>query len=138
MPTQISGTGIQTPGLASDSMPTSGGDAVVESGSNSDGEWTRWADGTQAANANVVVDLSVQNNAIKFPTPISFENSYNMGIGWGVSGAPGADGQNANGNALGGAFVGFEPVLSDWTFFNGATANADLRTIFLFAYGRWK
>lgn len=28
-------------------MPQVGGDPVVESGSNSDGEWTRWADGTQ-------------------------------------------------------------------------------------------
>lgn len=48
MPVNISGsTGITTPGVASDTMPTSGGDAVVESGSNSDGWWTRWADGTQ-------------------------------------------------------------------------------------------
>lgn len=28
-------------------MPSVGGDPVVESGSNVDGEWTRWADGTQ-------------------------------------------------------------------------------------------
>jgi len=28
-------------------MPSVGGDPVVESGSNADGEWTRWADGTQ-------------------------------------------------------------------------------------------
>lgn len=28
-------------------MPTVGGDPIVESGSNSDGSWTRWADGTQ-------------------------------------------------------------------------------------------
>ena len=28
-------------------MPQVGGDPVVESGSNADGEWTRWADGTQ-------------------------------------------------------------------------------------------
>ena len=28
-------------------MPQVGGDPIVESGSNSDGEWTRWADGTQ-------------------------------------------------------------------------------------------
>lgn len=48
MPVNINGlTGVTTPGLASDGMPTSGGDAVVESGSNSDGEWTKWADGTQ-------------------------------------------------------------------------------------------
>jgi hypothetical protein len=29
------------------SMPQVGGDPIVESGSNADGEWTRWADGTQ-------------------------------------------------------------------------------------------
>ena len=29
------------------SMPTVAGDPIVESGSNTDGEWTRWADGTQ-------------------------------------------------------------------------------------------
>ena len=29
-------------------MPQVGGDPIVESGSNADGEWTRWADGTQA------------------------------------------------------------------------------------------
>lgn len=28
-------------------MPQVGGDPIVESGSNSDGEWTRWADGRQ-------------------------------------------------------------------------------------------
>ena len=28
-------------------MPQVGGDPIVESGSNSDGKWTRWADGTQ-------------------------------------------------------------------------------------------
>src|SRR5690554_5910295 len=33
------------------SMPTVGGDPIVESGSNSDGEWTRWADGTQVCSA---------------------------------------------------------------------------------------
>ena len=30
-------------------MPQVGGDPIVESGSNADGEWTRWADGTQTA-----------------------------------------------------------------------------------------
>jgi len=28
-------------------MPQVGGDPIVESGSNADGEWTKWADGTQ-------------------------------------------------------------------------------------------
>lgn len=32
-------------------MPTVGGDPIIESGSNSDGNWTRWADGTQHTTA---------------------------------------------------------------------------------------
>jgi len=34
-------------------MPTVGGDPIVESGGNADGEWTRWADGTQICRGNV-------------------------------------------------------------------------------------
>ena len=30
-------------------MPQVGGDPIVESGSNADGEWARWSDGTQTA-----------------------------------------------------------------------------------------
>ncbi len=49
MPITLAGsTGITTPGMESAAMPTVAGDAVVESGSNSDGEWVRWADGTQS------------------------------------------------------------------------------------------
>jgi hypothetical protein len=33
--------------LKFDRMPDIAGDPIVESGSNADGEWTRWADGTQ-------------------------------------------------------------------------------------------
>jgi hypothetical protein len=33
--------------LKLDRMPDIAGDPIVESGSNADGEWTRWADGTQ-------------------------------------------------------------------------------------------
>ncbi len=40
--------GTHLAGAQSDGMPLGpGGDPVVESGSNSDGWWTRWADGTQ-------------------------------------------------------------------------------------------
>jgi hypothetical protein len=33
--------------LKFDRMPDIAGDPIVESGSNADGDWTRWADGTQ-------------------------------------------------------------------------------------------
>ena len=35
-----------------EAMPVSDGDPVVESGSNADGEWTRWSDGTQQLRVN--------------------------------------------------------------------------------------
>lgn len=38
------------------SMPSVGGDPIVESGSNTDGEWTRWADGTQICRALATYD----------------------------------------------------------------------------------
>lgn len=71
MPVNINGlTGVTTPGLVSDGMPTSGGDPVVESGSNSDGEWVKWADGTAAAYAALNVDPTVvQKNS--YPIPIT-------------------------------------------------------------------
>jgi hypothetical protein len=43
--TQIIGKSIGADNF--DVMPTVGGDPVVESGSNTDGEWTKWAGGTQ-------------------------------------------------------------------------------------------
>lgn len=41
--TNVAGTGA--PDFLA--MPSVGGDLVVESGSNTDGEWIKWADGTQ-------------------------------------------------------------------------------------------
>jgi len=42
-------------------MPQVGGDPIVESGSNADGEWTRWSDGTQVEFTTIAEEL---------PTPI--------------------------------------------------------------------
>ncbi len=64
MPIELAGsTGITTPGMESTGMPTVGGDAVVESGSNSDGEWTRWADGTQLVRSMTAADSMDVNDA---------------------------------------------------------------------------
>lgn len=46
-----------------DTMPTVGGDPIVESGSNSDGEWTRWADGTQECKDIVSVSMGPNTSA---------------------------------------------------------------------------
>jgi len=44
---------ITVPGISSTAMPEVGGDPIVESGSNTDGEWMRWADGTQICTGRV-------------------------------------------------------------------------------------
>ncbi len=45
-------------------MPSVGGDPIVESGSNTDGQWTRFADGTQTCTSpllNINIDVSSGN-----------------------------------------------------------------------------
>ena len=46
------------------SMPQVGGDPIVESGSNADGEWTRWADGTQAVYGKVRKSINIDVNIV--------------------------------------------------------------------------
>ena len=63
-------------------MPQVGGDPIVESGSNADGEWTRWADGTQTCtSAGVTLNSSTTasttsgiriGNAPRWTFPIAF------------------------------------------------------------------
>jgi hypothetical protein len=50
-------------------MPQVGGDPIVESGSNADGEWTRWADGKQTCESP--------------QTAMSFNNPSNINFNWG-------------------------------------------------------
>ena len=55
------------------SMPQVGGDPIVESGSNADGEWTRWADGTQqAAFVDGVAGTPVATTGKVWTYPIPF------------------------------------------------------------------
>jgi hypothetical protein len=53
------------------SMPQVGGDPIVESGSNADGSWTRWADGTQIVNARISPDVTLYARGSIFGTSIS-------------------------------------------------------------------
>jgi len=50
--TLVGDTGVDAPGF------TQGGDPVVESGSNSDGAWTRWADGTQICRGSTTLQMA--------------------------------------------------------------------------------
>ncbi len=70
-------------------MPTVGGDPIVESGSNSDGYWTRWADGTQVVSGKVVAgDIPTttalgplfQSGNLTLPYPAPFLEVYKQEV----------------------------------------------------------
>jgi hypothetical protein len=60
-------------------MPQVGGDPIVESGSNADGEWTRWADGTQT-----IQTVNVTTNAVNIASG-SIYKSGNTSVAWPIS-----------------------------------------------------
>jgi hypothetical protein len=85
-------------------MPQVGGDPIVESGSNADGEYTRWSDGTQIATVKNLALTQVANKTsgvggTRFRTtwtyPIAFTSRPSFSItpdgGGGVSTPPGVD-----------------------------------------------
>lgn len=69
---------VNTPSLTGGSeadfivMPQVGGDPIVESGSNADGEWTRWADGTQTSSFKDGVVGVTEGNPRVWTFPIAF------------------------------------------------------------------
>ena len=54
-------------------MPLVAGSPIVESDSNNDGEWTRWADGTQIIRTQVIHDFN-DSIAQTYPYPKSFDS----------------------------------------------------------------
>jgi hypothetical protein len=65
--------------LKFDRMPDIAGDPIVESGSNADGDWTRWADGTQSVTNELGISGS---NTTTWTFPISFVTApVVMGMG---------------------------------------------------------
>jgi len=62
-------------------MPQVGGDPIVESGSNVDGEWIRWADGTQIASDSFNIDLTLNTvNTDLGQYPVAFVDLYSGSI----------------------------------------------------------
>ena len=59
-------------------MPQVGGAPIVESGSNIDGEWTRWADGTQVVSKEACIATYSNSARLDFnsSTPISFLSAF--------------------------------------------------------------
>ena len=56
-------------------MPQVGGDPVVESGSNSDGEWTRWSDGTQICKTESPLNQTDTSGRFEMNYPTPFSNA---------------------------------------------------------------
>lgn len=65
-----------------EAMPDVAGDPIVESGSNADGEWTRWADGTQGSKSTVEVDTTLAGNQIVGAHPVPFLGSQEISGSW--------------------------------------------------------
>ena len=64
-------------------MPQVGGDPIVESGSNADGQWTRWADGTQICTGNYGSGIGATTFTLTFPnTFINTEYSITGDCGY--------------------------------------------------------
>ena len=56
-------------------MPQVGGDPIVESGSNADGEWTRWSDGTQICKTESPLNQTDTSGRFEMNYPTPFSNA---------------------------------------------------------------
>jgi hypothetical protein len=130
-------------------MPLVGGDPIVESGSNSDGEWTRFADGAQIASITRAIDYTgslssttrlyfagqawarpfiVRPAGLTMMVPIDYSPNF-IGCSrsdvtnWGLS-SNYEDGSDFNASV----------------FFTGgvSTSNGEITNISFLAIGRWK
>ncbi len=123
MPVDINGTtGIESPGYSQ------GGSPIVESGSNSDGQWTRWADGTQSCYALKNINWSTAGR-VNYPLPLTFTDPPAVFF----SGIPGTNADYRK--ALGDAGMQGDSAAWDVVINYVAGFTLDIR---LGALGRWK
>ncbi len=115
-------------------MPQVGGAPIVESGSNSDGEWVRYADGTQLCYKNIEHDMTTK--ALNtYPYPIYFSGPLPAGsyCSGSQSYAAGSSYTEAGGMVL------RIDSFSNWSFGNPTGNSTDTSHNFrLSAIGRWK
>jgi hypothetical protein len=118
-------------------MPQVGGDPIVESGSNADGEWTRWSDGTQisvqTASFGSVSDGSIASASATFPrayntTPdvVTSLRSNNQNTARVVGGLEGV------------STTGFSSYAGNYRSILGTTAFSIGISLHSIAKGRWK
>jgi hypothetical protein len=126
-------------------MPQVGGDPIVESGSNVDGDWTRWSDGTQIATAVVSVNFNgdVDLASIRiFNSPVLFvyDTSVDGAVvsSANVTALDGSGRDFANGLLQSFEINGYNP--GDWVLatLDETTAGAGAKLVSVSAIGRWK
>jgi len=123
------------------SMPQVGGDPIVESGSNADGEFTKWADGTivcflidrnlgESTNVNNAVGQLFVGTPQTWTHPVAF-----VGTRPAISGACG--GTFSNGTSFLGGVVG-RLTTTDYHIVSALSGTNLAPPVALTAIGRWK
>ncbi|WP_435170843.1 hypothetical protein [Falsirhodobacter sp. 1013] len=108
--------------------------ALLEKGSNANGNYLRFADGTQICTAKVAADLTTNNvssNTWPFPAAFTGDVSVSWGATRSTTGIPGSDQ-----GALSTAFI--HTTGTQWSLFSqGGGASSTFAFIALTAIGRW-
>jgi len=118
-------------------MPQVGGDPVVESGSNADGEWTRWSDGTQIAmisNANG----EVSGGPYTWTYPAAFNAAPTYAAGQNITRAQPTGTDRAESVSIGQAGNDFRTATDLDYYTTTSNDSAEPFAVSLFASGRWK
>ena len=120
-----------------EAMPVSDGAPIVESGSNADGEWTRWADGTQ------IVFGALPDVGVAVGSVASVTGTYPITFLVGTLPARTATGTpNPSSDFYGVVYFNYasgtkETVISP-VFRNGSQTTQTITFITYTATGRWK
>ena len=119
-----------------EAMPVSDGAPIVESGSNSDGEWTRWADGTQIVNARItpIITLSAEgsifNTHISATFPVTFV---------GTARTLDLSGNHSGGQGWGGKSATYHtPTVGNFEYYSYATGSGVNTSLTYAVIGYWK
>ena len=126
-------------------MPQVGGDPIVESGSNADGEYTRWSDGTQIATVKNLALTQVANKTsgvggTRFRTtwtyPIAFTSrpSFSVTPDEGASIPPGVDDTQIGGGKAASA-IPTSTIIDLYTIGTSGITNSWAAEVI--AVGRW-
>ena len=118
-------------------MPSVGGDPVVESGSNADGEWTRWSDGTQIAMiSNANGEVSGGPSTWTYPAAFNVAPTYAAGQNITRINFVATDRTEAISIGLGGTD---SRTATDLDYYTATSSSSAIPfAVTLFASGRWK